>query len=214
MSLGEKCSLVSYDSPCGDSGTCHLQSRRPVHSSGPTVPRQITCSCGDHLPMDNCTNVSSKTVTNVKTIHLVPEPGMVAVIDHISVTPDKCPADTLVAAVSYWCQGKPAGCSVEEQLWRSAMPECQESSLNISMRWHYEDDYNSREIPCPSYGHGALEKKFSKFTGEKEWKIDLFIFSSSREYLLHQDCSERVLGRSSSAVLGLGGRALFPSSVQ
>ena len=164
--------------------------------------------------MDNCTNVSSKTVTNVKTIHLVPETGMVAVIDHISVTPDKCQADTLVAAVSYWCQGKPAGCSVEEQLWRSAMPECQESSLNISMRWHYEDDYNSREIPCPSYGHGALEKKFSKFTGKKEWKIYLFIFSSSREHLLHQDCSERVLGRSSSAVLGLGGRALFPSSVQ
>jgi len=163
--LGEKCSLVSDTSPCGDNGTCHLQSRRPVPSSGAGIPRQITCSCGGYLPMDNCTSLSSKTnndqtESHVKIISIMPDPAKVAVIDHIAVTPDKCRVDTLVAALSYWCQGKPSGCSIDEQLWRSAMPECDEDSLDVSVRWHYEEDYNSREIPCPSYGHGALEKKF------------------------------------------------------
>jgi hypothetical protein len=59
----------------------------------------------------------------------------------------------LLAALSYWCQGKPGGCRVPP-----ALAPCP----GLSGSWHLEPDFNSREIPCPSYGHGALEKKFSK----------------------------------------------------
>ena len=104
-----------------------------------------------------------QTKKNLVNINIEPDMGRVAVIDHLSVKPDTCKADALVAAVSYWCQGKPGGCQVEEEVVKSVVEDCEDESVDISMRWHYEEDYNSREIPCPSYGHGALEKKFSKF---------------------------------------------------
>jgi len=59
--------------------------------------------------------------------------------------------DHLLAALSYWCQGKPGGCQID-----SSLTSCERTSV----KWHEEEDYNSREIPCPSYRHGALEKKF------------------------------------------------------
>ena len=114
--------------------------------------------------MDNCSIAGGgQTMDNVDNISMAPDMGMVAVIDHLSVTPETCEADALVAAVSYWCQGKPGGCNIEKELWKSVIQDCPDNNLNVSIRWHYEEDYNSREIPCPSYGHGALEKKFSKF---------------------------------------------------
>ena len=41
----------------------------------------------------------------------------------------------LLAALSYWCQGKPLGCSLEPQVTR-----CRD----IRVTWHPEQDYNSR----------------------------------------------------------------------
>ena len=164
--LGEKCSLVSSGSPCGDTGTCHVHSRRPVPSSGLLLPHQITCSCGGQLPPDNCTLSDGDQVNTIQnTISLESDLGMVTVIDHISVMPDTCKTSSLVAAVSYWCQGKPGGCNIQEEVWRSVVRDCKEEKISLSVRWHYEEDYNSREIPCPSYGHGALEKKFSEYFG-------------------------------------------------
>lgn len=113
------------------------------------------------MPLDNCSLAGGgQTMNNVDNISMSPDMGMVAVIDHLSVTPDTCKADAVVAAVSYWCQGKPGGCNIEEELWKSVIPDCPDKKADVSIRWHYEEDYNSREIPCPSYGHGALEKKF------------------------------------------------------
>ena len=66
--------------------------------------------------------------------------------------------DHLLAALSYWCQGKPGGCQID-----SSLTSCQRTSV----KWHEEEDYNSREIPCPSYRHGALEKKFSECLEER-----------------------------------------------
>ena len=33
----------------------------------------------------------------------------------------------------------------------------------VSIHWHVEKDYNSIEIPCPTYTRGPFSKKFSKF---------------------------------------------------
>ena len=67
--------------------------------------------------------------------------------------------DHLLAALSYWCQGKPGGCQIDSSLT---------SCTSTRVKWHEEEDYNSREIPCPSYRHGALEKKFSEDLLERQ----------------------------------------------
>ena len=41
----------------------------------------------------------------------------------------------LLAALSYWCQGKPLGCFLEPQVTR-----CR----HVRVTWHPEEDYNSR----------------------------------------------------------------------
>ena len=91
---------------------------------------------------------------------LMASPGHVPVIDMVQCmveegeeNEEQVEGDHLLAALSYWCQGKPGGCQVDSSLT---------SCASTRVKWHEEEDYNSREIPCPSYRHGALEKKFSE----------------------------------------------------
>ena len=93
---------------------------------------------------------------------LMAKPGHVPVVDMVRCMGEEEEdkeevgdrGDHLVAALSYWCQGKPGGCQIDSSLT---------SCASIRVKWHEEEDYNSREIPCPSYRHGALEKKFSEW---------------------------------------------------
>ena len=96
---------------------------------------------------------------------LVASPGHVPVLDMVQCMVEEEGEESeeqvveregeghLLAALSYWCQGKPGGCQIDSSLT---------SCGSTRVKWHEEEDYNSREIPCPSYRHGALEKKFSK----------------------------------------------------
>ena len=64
-----------------------------------------------------------------------------------------------------FCPGKSQGCLVAESVLLSALPpECAARLGDMSLHWHYEPDYNSTEIPCPTYTHRRLSKKYSKIS--------------------------------------------------
>lgn len=197
LTQASTCPLMSqHPAPCGPRGTCHLAARRPILSSSttqPPDPHMVTCSCPD------CGLRSAPTSGKAQTLSLTPNPGRVPVVDHVTLGPS-CPIGSLVAGVTYWCQGKPGGCSLDPLVVRSLALPCNMSN-GLEVRWHEEGDYNSREIPCPSYGHGALEKKF-------------MLLSSSGEHVLYQDSGERRLEAGKGAVLGLGRRAGLPPPSQ
>ena len=79
------------------------------------------------------------------------------------MSPDQdCDVFHLLAAVTYWCQGKPNGCELTSELLRSVV-SCPHMA-RVSIQWHYEQDYNNIEIPCPTYQRGPFTKKFSKIS--------------------------------------------------
>ena len=102
---------------------------------------------------------------------IVPSLGHVPVLDSVDclAAEEEKKGDHLLAAFSYWCQGKPGGCHID-----SSLTACDQ----LRVRWHEEEDYNSREIPCPSYRHGALEKKFSECNDYSNWqKLVIILFA-------------------------------------
>jgi len=92
----------------------------------------------------------------------------VGVIDHATITPENCTTSAVVSALSYWCQGKLGGCEIDQQLWKTVGRFCETEKPTIQVLWHQEKGFSSREIPCPSYGHGAMERKFSRRTTVKQ----------------------------------------------
>ena len=128
---------------------------------------------------------------------IVPSLGHVPVVDSVDclAAEEEKKGDHLLAAFSYWCQGKPGGCHID-----SSLTGCDQ--LRVS--WHEEEDYNSREIPCPSYRHGALEKKFSECNHYSNCQAgDHLTCSPFGEHVLHQDCGARILVRGAQPMLGL-----------
>ena len=128
---------------------------------------------------------------------IVPSLGHVPVLDSVDclAAEEEKKGDHLLAAFSYWCQGKPGGCHID-----SSLTACDQ----LRVRWHEEEDYNSREIPCPSYRHGALEKKFSECDHYSNWQAgDHFVCSPLGEHVLHQDRGARILVRGAQPMLGL-----------
>ena len=91
-----------------------------------------------------------------------PEPGSVVVVDSVTSSSSSCDVSSLVAATTYWCQGKPGGCSLEAASL-SSLTSCPDLA-QVRLGWHWEPDYGSTEIPCPAYNSGPLSKKFSKLT--------------------------------------------------
>ena len=72
----------------------------------------------------------------------------------------QCDVSSLLPAITFWCQGKPGGCSLLPSTL-SSLTSCSDLSL-VRVSWHQEADYSSTEIPCPAYNRGPLSKKFSK----------------------------------------------------
>ena len=80
-----------------------------------------------------------------------------AVLDSVSTSAD-CDVSSLLAGLTYWCQGKPGGCRLEAAAL-SSLTSCADLS-QVEVEWHSEQDYGSTEIPCPAYNSGPLSKKF------------------------------------------------------
>ena len=92
-------------------------------------------------------------------LDIVPgQPGQVPVVD--TVTGD-CDVSSLLAGLTYWCQGKMTGCSLEADSV-SSLTSCPNLG-GVRVHWHSESDYSSTEIPCPAYNNEHLSKKFSKY---------------------------------------------------
>ena len=148
---------------CGDSG-CRLHSRAPVFPPQPSLGQQVTCHQGGEG------REGGEAVQGAREgLTLVPgEGGEVVVVDSVglsslsSPTAPPCDVSSLLSALTYWCQGKPGGCSLPPASL-SSLTNCRGEELSqLRVDWHSEPDYGSTEIPCPSYNSGPLSKKFSK----------------------------------------------------
>ena len=61
------------------------------------------------------------------------------------------------------CSGKTHGCRVPQSLLLSSLgPGCRSLLTELRLHWHHEADYNSTEIPCPTYTHRRMSKKYSR----------------------------------------------------
>ena len=127
-------------------GACTLHSVAPV--PGPDLGLQLTCD-----PEDGAGQSLEAG------LEILPEEGRVAVIDSVTGS-GQCDVSSLLAAITFWCQGKPGGCSLQPSTL-SSLTSCSDLSL-VRISWHQEQDYSSTEIPCPAYNRGPLSKKFSK----------------------------------------------------
>ena len=140
-------------SVCGG-GTCSLHSRAPVFPPDLSLGQQVTCHPGGDGG-DGGDSIEGG-------LEIVPlDGGEVAVVDSVRSSGD-CDVSSLLAGLTYWCQGKPGGCRLEAASL-SSLTSCEDLS-QVRVAWHSEPDYGSTEIPCPAYntGSGPLSKKFSK----------------------------------------------------
>ena len=140
-------------SVCGG-GACSLHSRAPVFPPDLTLGQQVTCHPG------GSGGAGGESIEGG--LEIVPlDGGEVVVVDSVRTSGD-CEVSSLLAGLTYWCQGKPGGCRLEAASL-SSLTSCEDLS-KVRVDWHSEPDYGSTEIPCPAYntGSGPLSKKFSK----------------------------------------------------
>ena len=109
---------------------------------------------------------------NNDTIRLLPASGTIPIIDHVHFSPlHQVKVQnginsrwSSLSALTYWCQGKVSGCNVSSQMLNSLSShvEKEEENKQLEYRWHQENNFNNREIPCKNLPKGSLTRKFSK----------------------------------------------------